>query len=559
MKNNKKKVISAMLAISIMIPQVQSQAIQCNPTNEAYKSVMSEIGQINKDRGILGTFLSYFFVGQKERNLYNQKDTLLDLKGRETVSCYPVSFVESALTNSKMKSRCLWDYIFSFGSGVFNTAFNMFFNPYSLLPTILISSLFSWFSNYYNSRDIREEAKKIERPTDQASTIGLLNTIMDDSIKGQEKAKKQVRSMILNIVDKNIQYKYSADKKTAGPGANVIYMVGASGVGKTMMANVIHRVLNGPDSEVFSIEAADIDPNSGSVVQQLFGVQTKRMNNSDIKLYTPLIQRVKNIPNSVIVINEWDKIQPLAQPKSQSQQQEPNPLDEALRTILDRGYLIVNGEKIDFTATTIIITSNESSGSVNKGNNEADNTVDDGTGSRRTIHHDKAFLNRVKLIEFENLKAAEYKEIAIRPFYQLVLRYKLQYGINIDLNGTIDAVAQRVEEQNKGARPIYTYLEALNDKLLNEVVLQNLNSGNNSGLNYRVSFENDEFKLERLDDNKASAEKDNSVQEDMIDNKSKAEKYNVVKKNEDDNNAKAEETHEDNSVKEDAVENVSLG
>lgn len=526
MKNNKKKVISAMLAISMMIPQIQGQAIDCEDTTQAYTNVMSKIEETKKNRGVLGNFFSWIYTGLKERTNYNYKANIEYTQYLEGSKGKCQSNVDK-LIEPKI---CLWDYVSSFGSLVGSTALNMFFGPYSLVSVGITGFVFNWLINYFNSRDIRKEAKRIERPTNQASTIGLLNAIMDDSIKGQEKAKKQVRSIILNIVDKNIQYKYSADKKTAGPGANIIYMVGASGVGKTTMANVIKRVLNGSDSEVFSIEAADIDKNSGSVFQQLFGIKKQRINNSDLNSYSPLIQRVKDIPDSVIVINEWDKIH-------------TKELDEALRTIVDRGYLMVGNEKVDFTATTIIITSNESSGSVNKGNNEVDNT-DDGTGSRTFINHDKAFLNRVKLIEFENLKAAEYKEIAMMPFYQLVLRYKSQYGINIDLNGTIDAVAQRVEEQNKGARPIYTYLEALNDKLLNEVVLQNLNSGNNSGISYRVSFENDEFKLERLDDNKASDEEDNSMQEDVVDNKSEAEKDSVVKKNEDDNNAKAEETHQ---------------
>ena len=153
-------------------------------------------------------------------------------------------------------------------------------------------------------------------------------------------------------------------------------------------------------------------------------------------------------------------------------------MHQKLRTIMDQGYINVNGEKIDCSAATFIITSNESYGSVNKGNNEFDD-VDDGTGSRTFINHDKAFLNRIKLIEFDNLSAFDYKQIATVPFAQLAARYKVQYGINLDLNGTIDAVAQRVEELNKGARPIFTYLELLNDKLLNESITYSYDSNNN--------------------------------------------------------------------------------
>ena len=122
------------------------------------------------------------------------------------------------------------------------------------------------------------------------------------------------------------------------------------------------------------------------------------------------------------------------------------------------------------------------------------------------------------------MSAFDYKQIATVPFAQLAARYKVQYGINLDLNGTIDTVAQRVEELNKGARPIFTYLESLNDKLLNEVVLQKLNSGSRN-IKYRVSFENDKFNLERLDGNKILCEEDSSGQE-AADNKLTVAKNN---------------------------------
>lgn len=362
---------------------------------------------------------------------------------------------------------------------------NSIFAGGSFAQIFLMSILMNKINQAYCSLKTKIQAGKVEKPIDPVATMKLLDMLML-SVKGQENAKKQIRSLVLNIVDKNAQFMANKNWKKAGPGASVIYMVGPSGVGKSFSAEIIRKVLSGFAAEPFVIEASDIDKQSkSSAVDQLFGMRIKRVSNSEYYEYAPLVQRLKSIPNTVVVINEYDKMH------------SPE-LDEKLRTIMDQGYINVNGEKIDCSAATFIITSNENSASVNKGNNESD-TTDDGTGSRTFINHDKAFLNRIKLIEFDNLSAEEYKEIAIIPFSQLAQRYKIQYGIDLDFNGTIDEIAQKVAEINRGARPIFTYLELLNDKLLNEVVLRNLNTCSES-VKYKVSFDKDKntFILENI-------------------------------------------------------------
>lgn len=509
MKNNKKKVIAAILTVSMMASSVQMTSFAENGSFLDYMINKSEtnLKQFQDNKTTLQKIRSWFSSGEEEKATQASINALKKLTFFEKISEMPwskeqvISASQNAYTRSMAESKT---------GGIFNRLMSMFFGQSSFVAILFAMQAVGMVRQYYQNFKTKMEAGKIEKPIDPVATMQILDMLMEN-VKGQEKAKQQIRSMVLNIVDKNAQFMAVNNSKKAGPGASVIYMVGPSGVGKSFSADIIRKVLSGFNAEPFVIEASDIDKQSkSSAVEQLFGMKIKRVSNSEVYEYAPFIQRIKAIPNTVVIINEYDKMH------------SPE-LDEKLRTIMDQGYINVNGKKIDCSAATFIITSNESYGSVNKGNNEFDD-VDDGTGSRTFINHDKAFLNRIKLIEFDNLSAFDYKQIATVPFAQLAARYKVQYGINLDLNGTIDAVAQRVEELNKGARPIFTYLESLNDKLLNEVVLQKLNSGSRN-IKYRVSFENDKFNLERLDGNKILCEEDSSGQE-AADNKLTVAKNN---------------------------------
>ena len=509
MKNNKKKVIAAILTVSMMASSVQMTSFAENGSFLDYMINKSEtnLKQFQDNKTTLQKIRSWFSSGEEEKATQASINALKKLTFFEKISEMPWS-KEQVISASQ--NAYTWSMAESKTGGIFNRLMSMFFGQSSFVTILFAMQAVGMVRQYYQNFKTKMEAGKIEKPIDPVATMQILDMLMEN-VKGQEKAKQQIRSMVLNIVDKNAQFMAVNNSKKAGPGASVIYMVGPSGVGKSFSADIIRKVLSGFNAEPFVIEASDIDKQSkSSAVEQLFGMKIRRVSNSEVYEYAPFIQRIKAIPNTVVIINEYDKMH------------SPE-LDEKLRTIMDQGYINVNGEKIDCSAATFIITSNESYGSVNKGNNEFDD-VDDGTGSRTFINHDKAFLNRIKLIEFDNLSAFDYKQIATVPFAQLAARYKVQYGINLDLNGTIDAVAQRVEELNKGARPIFTYLESLNDKLLNEVVLQKLNSGSRN-IKYRVSFENDKFNLERLDGNKILCEEDSSGQE-AADNKLTVAKNN---------------------------------
>ena len=470
MRYKKKKVMATILAVSIVMSSAQCTSAWF-PFGKSSQEDLTNMAE-TVCKGINNTekcFTDKGFTKQAARTLVN---AVRNAEIKDLINTATGGLVKDI---PQLNAGGVWSALkslFTSGGGVF-----AFF-----IVSIFVNKL----TQMYKTLKAKIEAGKVEKPVDPITTMQMLDMLMF-SIKGQERAKRQIRSTVLNIVDKNAQFMVNRNGKKAGPGANVIYMVGPSGVGKSFSAEIIRKVLSGPSADPFVIEASDIDKQSkASAVDQLVGMRIKRINNSEYYEYSPLVLRLKAIPNTTVVINEYDKMH-------------SKELDEKLRTIMDQGYINVNGEKIDCSAATFIITSNESYGSVHKNNNDIDN-VDDGTGSRTFIDHDKAFLNRIKLIEFDNLSAPEYSEIALEPFVKLAIRYKTQYGIDIDLNGTINAIAQRTEQLNKGARPIFAYLEDLNDKLLNEVVLRNLKKGHGQTLKYKVRFNknNDSFTLEEI-------------------------------------------------------------
>ena len=356
----------------------------------------------------------------------------------------------------------------------------------------LVKSLmqpFSWMLYYGMSQIaqkvsqllVRKQVGKIEASADPLEAIKELDEGLS-LIKGQEKAKRQMRSVVLGIVD---QRSRCDDLEKGSKGATIIYMIGPTGSGKSYSAEILTKVLTGSKSKPFIIEASDVDTQSkkASPVDQLFGTRIQREEGREVCKQSPLVKQLASTPELVVIINEYDKMR-------------TPELDEKLRTMADQGYIKVDGEIIDCSKATIIITSNESSSSIFGGKNS-----NDSTGSRTSVEHDVAFTGRLRVIEFEPLTEKDYEEIATPIFEALLKRYNEEYGVKINLGNTIKTVAEKVLKQNKGARTIFILRDNFKQTILDNIVLNSLSKEDCKNKMYNASYDKDldEFILDEVE------------------------------------------------------------
>lgn len=289
-----------------------------------------------------------------------------------------------------------------------------------------------------------------------------------EEVKGQEKAKEQIKSIVYGILHRKNQAKLLGKKYDRG---DVLYFYGPSGVGKTLIAQGLatYKILTS-NAAPFYISASEVDKDSKeTVIDQLFGANNygyggyDEYNGGNRVPSTPksLVKYLSNNPDGVVIIDEYDKMWSPA-------------LDEIFRTIMDHGVVSIKGQVIDCSGITFILTSNESTKSIQGGNQDGQTPeeVDDGTGSRTTIKHDKSFLNRFQPVEFSNLSSKEYAQIIQKEFKDDLVGYWADPEVNgIDIvidDDCLANMAEVVENKNIGAR----YITKLQSDLFRDISMK---------------------------------------------------------------------------------------
>lgn len=316
------------------------------------------------------------------------------------------------------------------------------------------SKLQSSLVNLFNPYSIFGRLMNISRvdvdPVKPVESDSNLNKAFKE-IKGQEKAKKQLRGAISQIiVSKYSKFKNNEDYNKA----DVFYFIGPSGVGKTFMAVKLceHKAITN-DDQPYIFSAGDVDSKSDdTIVEQIFGPKPSDYSyGSDTKTKSSLYSYIINHPNGVVVFDEYDKLP-------------NNSLDEFFRTAMDKGKVIVAGQELDCSGVTFILTSNESKESLNISGGNTEREKDD---SITTGTHDKSFTNRIHVIEFEKLFEDNYVDIARVDLYEEVKKMFAQKemgDINVTMSEeTLKRIADKAVKYGKGAR--YIKLDLLGEAI----------------------------------------------------------------------------------------------
>ena len=276
-----------------------------------------------------------------------------------------------------------------------------------------------------------------------------------ECIKGQDKAKNKMKETVASIIDARNEAKENG--KPYGKG-DVIYIPGPSGVGKTFSAECLARAIMGRNAEPIRIDSSCFDKTSNvSLKSQILYMRDQQKNNGSVNFYyvdNSLAAKIASNPNTVLIFDEYDK---WCTPET----------DELLRTIMDKGMSYRDGERINCSNLLVIVLSNEDHSSVTAGNGKGV-FKDDGTGSRTHVVHDKSFLNRLQIIEFDNLYEDDYAEITQDQLKVIADRYKKLFSVDFDFGNVARKIAVKVAGLNQGAREIAKILGGLRKAIIVE-------------------------------------------------------------------------------------------
>ena len=238
---------------------------------------------------------------------------------------------------------------------------------------------------YWGIGATMDEKKRFSRLQDNIINSNLHLIKVFNEVKGQTKAKNQLKYAIYQIATEKHYDKYDKPYERA----DIFYFIGPSDSGKTYMAEKLceHKVFS-DDNEPYFLSAGDIDSTSrASLFEQVFGSENDHGDENNKKTKGNLCSYIKNHPNGVVVFDEYDKLP-------------DNSLDEAFRVIRDTGRITVDGQELDCSGVTFILTSNESRESLNligeKNSRKNDSPV-------THYKHDASFTRRLHVVEFEKL------------------------------------------------------------------------------------------------------------------------------------------------------------
>jgi type VI secretion system protein VasG len=266
---------------------------------------------------------------------------------------------------------------------------------------------------------------------DEMSTLLLLEDDLKKRVVGQDHAIKQIADAIRGAK--------VGIKKEEGP-IGVFLLVGTSGVGKTELARAVAEVLFGDERFMVTLNMTEYQNE----------YNTSRLIGADPGLVGygeggALSEPVRRRPYCVVLLDEIEKANPS--------------VIDLFMQVFDRGMLQdADRRNIDFSNTTIFMTSNLASDVLFQKYNDGMNNPDDLLEELRPYMNQyfrPEFLGRVKPIVFLPLSSEVMKPIVEMKLGKIKKRLMDNRGLEVQFNkAVIDDIVESCTRAETGARNI---------------------------------------------------------------------------------------------------------
>lgn len=289
--------------------------------------------------------------------------------------------------------------------------------------------------------------------TSEKRAISSIDKILNSMIIGQENAIKEVSQAI-----KRSKVGLSPQNK---PIASFL-CIGKTGVGKTLMAKILAKEIFGDEKYLVRFDMSEYADKTS--VNKLIGSSAGYVGYQEGGLLT---EAVKNKKHCVLLIDEIEK----------ADEQVYN----IFLQILDDGFLTDNtGNKVDFTNTIILLTSNVGTKQASESRSIGFGGSDD-ENKREIIEKElkkkfpPEFINRLSdVVYFNSLTEDNLKKIIQIELDKLNkrlidIKYTLKYSDDV-INYILNYIKKDIEY---GARPILRAIQELIENKITDLLLEN--------------------------------------------------------------------------------------
>ena len=308
--------------------------------------------------------------------------------------------------------------------------------------------------------------------TSEKHAISSIDKILNSMIIGQENAIKEVSQAI-----KRSKVGLSPQNK---PIASFLF-IGKTGVGKTLMAKILAKEIFGDEKYLVRFDMSEYADKTS--VNKLIGSSAGYVGYQEGGLLT---EAVKNKKHCVLLIDEIEK----------ADEQVYN----IFLQILDDGFLTDNtGNKVDFTNTIILLTSNVGTKQASESRSIGFGGSDD-ENKREIIEKElkkkfpPEFINRLSdVVYFNSLTEDNLRNIIQIELDKLNkrlidIKYTLKYSDDV-INYILNYIKKDIEY---GARPILRAIQELIENKITDLLLEN---DYKEWYNFNVTINNNELIL----------------------------------------------------------------